>query len=169
MADHALDLNGAGVQPHRLLDQGEPDARPLMSPRAGPPLNAVKPLENMRELFLRDSRAGVADNEPRCIRFPAQAYFNLTLKRELEGVGDEIQDDLFPHVPIHVHRLSNRPAIDNETHARLLDGRTEDARQFRSYGRQIDWVVRRLDAARLDAGEVEQSIHQLLKPQRISM
>ena len=73
----ALDFDGAPVQPHQLLDQRQPDARPFMSPRTGA-LDAVEPLKNVRELLLGDARTGVADDQPRPIRLPCSSDTSIS-------------------------------------------------------------------------------------------
>ena len=53
------------------------------------------------------------------------------LERELERVRQQIQDDLFPHLPVHKHGRGQRRAIDDEAQAGLLHRRTEARGQIR--------------------------------------
>ena len=90
---------------------------------------------------------------------------DLPLEGELEGVGEEVQDDLLPHVAVHVHRLGQRRAVHDQPQPGLLAGRAEVAGQLRGQRRQVGRLVDRLDPARLDPGEVQQGVDQLQEPQ----
>jgi hypothetical protein len=57
---NALHDNLAAVLTDQLLDQCQPDASPFVG-AAVLAFNAVKPLENARQLGLRNSDAGIAD------------------------------------------------------------------------------------------------------------
>src|SRR4029079_2164916 len=50
-----------------------------------------------------------------------QPHLDFAVESELEGVGEEIEDDLLPHLAIDAGRLGKRRAIHNEPQARLLD------------------------------------------------
>lgn len=60
-----------------------------------------------------------------------QFDFDGAIEGKLEGVRDEIENDLFPHVTIDVGRLGQRRTVDIEAQAGLLDGRAKDTREFR--------------------------------------
>ena len=99
-------------------------------PRA--PLDAVEPLEQARQLVGGDADAGVA-RRVSSTRPPASrsATAIAALEGELEGVGEQIEDDLLPHLAVDVDRLaaaagSRRPA---RSPARS-HGRAEDAGQL---------------------------------------
>ena len=67
-----------------------------------------------------------------------QRYLDLSLKGELEGVGDQVENDLLPHLAIHVDRFAERRAIDHQLHPRPLDRRPENAGEFcREQGRSV--------------------------------
>jgi hypothetical protein len=83
------------------------------------------------------------------------------LQGVFEGIGEQIQHDLLPHVPVHVSGCRERRAVDNELYSRTLTGRAEDAGEVRCEGGKIGRFEHRLEAARLDARKIEQSIDQL--------
>ena len=97
-------------------------ARPMPEPswvRARAPVHAVEPLEEPRELVRRDAGAGVAHPEHDARRPRAQrARRTAPCERELQRVGEQVQHDLLPHVPVDVDRLRQRRAVDLEAAAR---------------------------------------------------
>src|SRR5688572_1071953 len=93
------DLHPAAVQPHELLYECESDARAFVG-TAVRSLDAVKALEEPRQLVPGYSDAGVADIQPGASCFLAQTYRDAALKRELKGVRQQVENDLLPHFPI---------------------------------------------------------------------
>jgi len=87
----------------------------------------------------------------------------------LERVGEEVEDDLLPHAAIGVHRLAERRAVDAQREAGALARRPEGARQLGDVRREIDRLVRRLDAAGLEPREVEQRVDELEQPERVAV
>ena len=85
---------------------------------------------------------------------------NLTLERELERVRQKIQDDLLPHVTIDVHRLGKRRAIHDQFEPGPFHRRSEHAGEFRGEWRQVRWFITRIHPSRLDAGEIQQRVHE---------
>jgi hypothetical protein len=87
----------AAVQLDELLHEREADAGALVGAGAGA-LDAVEPFEDVRGGRRRGCRAGVADGRGRRRRRRcASAHVDLAGERELEGVGEEVEDDLLPH------------------------------------------------------------------------
>src|SRR5262245_40229123 len=123
-AMNALGCDRAAMQLHKLLDQSQADPRAFMSPplRAG---HAMEALEQLGQLVGRDAGASVADDELERSAGVAQPDFDLALERELEGIGNEIEDNLFPHLAIDIGRLGERRTVDVEPQPCLLDGRTK--------------------------------------------
>src|SRR5262245_50991334 len=95
----ALHRDRSPMEADELLDQREADARALVAAGAGAP-DPVEPLEDVRQLFRRDSDAGVPDLELGAVFDGPEADRDLALVRELQGVGDQVQDDLLPHVAV---------------------------------------------------------------------
>jgi hypothetical protein len=97
----------------QLLNQRQPDSRSLIG-AAVLAFNAVKPLENARQLSLRNSNTGIADGQRDVRRIAAHRHFDPPLQSELERIGEEIEDDLLPHLSIDIDRLGDRRAVDVE-------------------------------------------------------
>jgi hypothetical protein len=82
-----------------LMDECEPDPRPLVAPRARA-LDAMKAFEQARKVLGCYPDARVLDHEE---SFPIDARRSDrdgALEGELERVRQEIEDDLFPHAPV---------------------------------------------------------------------
>ena len=152
------------MQLHELLHQGEADARPLVRPAARP-LDPVESLEDAGQFLGRDAGPGVADGQLRRDAGGSEADGDRPLEGELEGVGGEVQDDLLPHVTVHVNRLRQRWAVHDQTQPGLLAGGAEVAGQLRCQRRQVGRLVNRLHPAGLDPREVQEGVDQLQEPQ----
>ena len=102
----------------------------------------------------RDGSAGTcaADPPPECrrrCRRPAarrgrratrRVTRDLALEGELERVGEQVEDDLLPHVAIDVDRLGQRRAVHHEPQAGLLDRGAEHARELGGERRPGRWA-----------------------------
>jgi hypothetical protein len=78
----------------------------------------------------------------------------------LNAVGDQVQDDLLPHVAVDVRDFLRGVAIHHQPQPGALGSGPEDARQFCGECRHIGCLVDGFHASRFDAGEIEQSIDQ---------
>ena len=89
-----------------LVHQGKANSAAFerSAPCAFDPMEAF---ENPRQFVARNSGAGIADDQLRSRSVVGGAHLdgNLAVERELEGIGNEIEDDLFPHFPIDIDRL----------------------------------------------------------------
>src|SRR5262245_48931854 len=86
---------------HELARERESDAGSLVS-ACFAPFDPMETLEHVRDLYGNDPHARVADRELRPAARVAQPDLDAPLERELEGVRKEIEDDLLPHVAVHV-------------------------------------------------------------------
>jgi hypothetical protein len=148
----------------------------VLSARTEPPwsfiiswTNPVEPLEQVGHLPDRDARPGVADGQLHRTAGGPQTDRDLPLERELEGVRQEVQDDVLPHVPVHVDRLGKRGAVHDQPQAGLLARGAEVAGQVRRQGGQVGRLIRRLGAARLDAGEVQEGVDELEQAESVAV
>jgi hypothetical protein len=152
------------VELRELLHQREADAAPFVGATARA-LDPMEALEEPRDLVRGDAGAGVAHRELGGGARLAQRDGDLARERELERVRDEIEDDLLPHPAVDIGRLRERGTIDHEPHARTLDRRAEHAGELGRERRKVDTLIRRFDAARLDAREIEQRVDELEQAQ----
>src|SRR5215472_731883 len=96
-----------GQFPH----QRQPNSGALKCSRSQA-FDAVETLENARKLFLGYTGAGVSHRKLYTASDRAEANRNAALKRELEGIGEEVQHDLLPHLAVHVYGFGNGLAFD---------------------------------------------------------
>ncbi len=164
----AVDGDRAPVQAHQLAHHRQPDSAALTRSRPRP-LHAVEPLEQARQLVGRDAGAGVGDRQLRRAPVGAQPDPDAALEGELHGVGQQVEDDLLPHVPVDVDRLGQRRDVHVVLDAHPLHRRAEDAGQLGGVRGQVDRLEVGLHPARLQPGEVEQGVDQLAEPQRVAV
>ena len=128
----------------------------------------VEALEQRGRSASANADAGVADRSSTRSPRSAQRHADLALEGELEGVGEQVEDDLLPHVAVDVDRLRRGPQ-STTSQARLLEGGAEHAGQLGGERREVGRLVARLDAAGLDAREVEQRVDELEQPQAVAV
>jgi hypothetical protein len=108
------------VELHKLLDERQADAGSLQASSLCA-LHAVKALQNVRKFVCGNSTSGISHRQLDAISVLMEPDRNLAPQRELEGVGNEIEDDLFPLERVHVDRTGNRRAVDNKLEAGTFD------------------------------------------------
>jgi hypothetical protein len=113
--------------------------------------------------------AGIADGHHGAAVHGAQGDVDLSLQGVLEGVREQVEDDLLPEVAVDVDRLRERRSVDHQPQAGSLHGLPEGARQLRRIGGEIDRLEDRLDAPGLDPREVEQGVDQLQQPLAVAV
>ena len=167
----ALDVDRAAVQADQLADHRQADAAALAGARAG-----VRSTRWKRSKRRGSSSGGMpvpvsATVSTARSAVPAAAATAIPpLEGELDGVGEQVEDDLLPHVPVDVHRLAQRRAVDRRVEAGPLarpSGRRWPARAVTR--REVDRLEPRLDPAGLEPGEVEQGVDQLAQPQGVAL
>ena len=90
----ALGPDGAAVHLDELLDDGEPQAEPAMPPGGGG-VGLAEAVEDLGEELGPDADAGVDDADLDVRVDPLQEDLDpAALGRELDGVGEEVPDDL---------------------------------------------------------------------------
>ena len=125
-----------------------------------------------RQLGLPEMPMPVSAHRKLGTRSPSQrsATRDLAVEGELERVGQEIEDDLLPHVAIDVAPASGsggqsttrrRPAFSMAERNTLASSAVT-----RGEVRRLEAGV---DASGLDAREVEQRVHQLQQPQAVAV
>src|SRR4029077_6153681 len=92
--------------------------------------HAVKAVEQLGELLGGDADAGVADRQDGLPIAAAERHLDLPFEGELEGVGEQVEDDLLPQVAIDEDRLVERLDRQREAEAGLVDRRLEGAWQL---------------------------------------
>ena len=170
LPDDAVRADLAAMEPHQLLHEREADAAALEA-AALRALHAVEALEKPGQLVLGDADAGIANLDGRGLPVGGGADRNTDLAREgkLEGIGEQVQQNLLQHLAIDIDGLRKGRAIQHQPEPGLLDRRTEARRDAGGETGEVGRPVGRLDAAGLDAREVEQRIDQPQQPVAIAM
>jgi hypothetical protein len=108
---HADDVDGAAVHRGELGDQRQADARPLVAAQ----LRAHHPVEALEEtgpLVGRDTDAGVLHRQLDAVGVRPQPDGHPAGEGRLECVGEEVEDDLGPHLAVDVSP-ARRTAVSN--------------------------------------------------------
>src|SRR5688572_28892198 len=92
------------MQGHEVVHQHKTDPGSLVRARTRT-LDAMKPLKEPGEIVWRDADAGVGDSQHRLAVLRSERHTDRALERELEGVREQVEYDLFPHVAIDIDRL----------------------------------------------------------------
>ena len=113
LSDLARDLDRAAVQLHELLHERQADAGALVRAPVRR-FDAVKALEQARQLLLGDADTRVSDLEHCVAIVSPQSHGHRPGERELERVREKVQHDLLPHLAIDVDRLAELAAVDDK-------------------------------------------------------
>ncbi len=102
-------------------------------------VDAMKSFEQLGQLFWRHADARIFHRERGTLRRHAQGELRRLLEGELERIGEQVQDDLLPHLPIDEDRLGQRRAVDAlaSSDARVSAERNVDASSAVSVARSV--------------------------------
>ncbi len=98
-----LHPDGSAMQLHQLAYQRKADSAALVRTRCGT-LDAMKPLEQSRNLLRRDAHARIFDGQRYILAPGLQAHCNNAFKCVLEGIRQQVENDLLPHLPVDMHQ-----------------------------------------------------------------
>src|SRR5579872_6399730 len=113
------------------VDQGQTNSTSFMS-SAWHVGDTVESLEQFRDGVRGDADSCVANTKLGHVSNAMDSDRDLALKGEFERVGDQIQNNLLPHIAIDVDRFPEVGAIYSQAQSSFIGGRTEYAGQFRS-------------------------------------
>ena len=114
------------MKPDEFLHKREPDSAAFERATLLI-LDAVKTLEHAWQLSRWNADAGVMNRQLRLVALNTQAKRNFTFKSELESIGNEIEDNLLPHIPVHIDRLWQWRTIDHQVQPRPFASRSKIA------------------------------------------
>src|ERR1700677_4639482 len=110
---------------------------------------------------------GQLDMTLRGRRLDLDRYF--TLESKLEGVGQQVQNDLLPHLLIDMDRLRQCGAVDPQGQFGLLRRGCKIGRQLGGERGEVSRLEMCFDAPGLNAREVEQRVDQLEQAQAVAV
>ena len=157
----------------QLPGDGQAQARASV-PAAGAAVGLAEGLEDGALLVFGDADAHVRDRDAHRIlgrgdalgqgrvrSGPEYGQGHAALLGELEGVGQEVAQDLLQAVRVGEHGLGQvRVPLDDEGHALFRGHALEDPLQVGHDGRERHLFQVQLDLARLDLGQVEDLVDQ---------
>ena len=118
-----MGANGSAVQRHEALHQREPDAH-ATSRRPSRALRLRERLEDLLEEVRLDAGAAVADTKLQvAMVVPERDVHGPGRRRELQGVREQVSDDLREPCRIRVHPERCRGGVEPEREPTLLEGR----------------------------------------------
>ena len=94
-------------------------------------LDAMEAVEDERQRLMRDAGPGVGHDQQEGAGFLAQRHGDAAGEGELEGIGEQVEDDLLPHLAVEVGRLGRARAVHFQGEPGALARRAEVARQVR--------------------------------------
>ena len=103
----AIHRYGAAVQLDQLLDEGQANSRSFLSTPDGA-FDAMESFEHARQLRFGNADTAVFHNEHCVGTIGVDCNLDPAVQREFECIGDEVENDLFPHLAVDVDRLSER-------------------------------------------------------------
>src|SRR4051812_29100502 len=117
---------------------------------------AKKAFKNASQVFRCNATAAVPDLQLNVVLGQPLTDLDGACESELERVGYQVEYDLFPLVPIHIHRFRKRGTVDRQRDAGALESRTKHAGEIARERSQINRFIGSFDATSFDARELEE-------------
>src|SRR3979490_985052 len=105
MSDLAFTRGLTAVQPHQFLHESVSDPRVLVSAPALT-FDAMESFEHPRQLRLGNAETAVFHKENGVGTIGVDPALDSAVQCEFECIGDDVENDLFPHLSVDVDRLS---------------------------------------------------------------
>lgn len=113
---------------------------------------------------------GVGDGQlDRAVAVGAQGDRDVAVQGELQRVGQQVEDDLLPGLPVDVDRPGQRRAVHRVVQPGALHRRPEQAAQLGGEGGEVGGLERRAQPSGLQPGEVEQRGDEPSEAQRVAV
>src|SRR5215470_848598 len=131
----------------------------------------MKAFEQVWKFFVGYAGAGVAYDDlcGRCVRVETHFNANLPGERELECVGEQVEDDLLKHVTVDMDVRRQRWTVHPQSQPSLVERGPKGRSKLGSKGRYVHRLVSSLQPSRLNAGEIQQRVDELEQAQRVTM
>src|ERR1700688_4060092 len=113
-----LDDNRAALEFDQFAHQRETDAGTLER-AAARAFHAMEPLKDSRKLLDGNSDAGVGDRDLHLLASISHGHGDASGQREFEGIREQVENNLLPHLTVEIDRVVERRAIDDEFNAGL--------------------------------------------------
>src|SRR5262249_51304830 len=150
---------GADASPVHLDEvthDGQAQAEAAVNARAAA-VRLAEPLEEVGQEIRPDPRSGVLDGQMGPVAVTDQPDVDLAPRRgELDGIGEEVADDLLEPSRVAGHRPGRGVEVRRELHVAGVRGWTHRVHDALDGGRQIDGLQIDRQLAADDARHVEQ-------------
>lgn len=156
------------MQADKLAHKRKSDTRPLEASRVMA-FHPMKPLENTRKIVRGYSDTRILDDQPDMVCVCRDCDANTACPRIFEGIGDEVEDDLFPHAVIHTNRMGQACEMQFEGKSGTVYRGAEATDDFCGDERKIRRLEDRIGATGLDTAEFEQGVDETQQPQGIAI
>lgn len=164
LAEAAVHADGAAVRFHQILDQHQAEAAALVGAGAGA-ADPVEALEQARQLVRGDAGAGVGHGEPGPVAGRGHPHLGAAGEGELQGVAEQVEDDLLPHLPVQGHRLGQRRAVHLQRQPCRLEGGPEHPGQLGRGTGEVDRFEGGVRLPGLGTGDVQEGVDLLQQAQ----
>src|SRR5580704_14410908 len=170
LSGSGVDANFPAVKAHQLLNHRQPDSGAFVG-SADLTFDTMEALEQARYLMRRDAGSRVAHGKLRAcsVEREAERDADFTCESIFERIGEQIEDDLLPHITIDVSRFRQGPAINHEAKPGLVHRRTKGAGEFRTVTGEVGWLVHSIEATRFNSREVEQRVDESQQAKSVAM
>src|SRR5208282_4954968 len=106
----ALDINRSAVERDQFPHESKADSRAFMGARFCA-LYSMETFEQTRQLGCGDADSGVGHRELNVVIAPAKCDRDLALESMFEGIGEQVEHDLLPHLPVYIDWLGQGRAV----------------------------------------------------------
>ena len=162
----AVDDDCAAVRVDQMLDDGEAEAEPAVGARRRP-VGLPERLEDRSDEVRRYARSGVGDGElDEIVRAAQRQVHGAAFRRELDGVRQQIPDDLLEPRAVRVERADRRLRVDDDLDPLGVGHRLDDVDRRADDVVHVDGRAREAELAGHDPRDVEQIVDQLGLPPR---
>ena len=153
---------------HQFLHQCEPDPAAFVA--APPcPVDAPEALKEIGKIAFRDARSGVAYRNLRLLAGGSHTDPDLSVECGFERVRDEIENDLLPHLPVHIHRFWKGWAVHHQSQPGPLHCGAKDAGKLCRQQGKIGGLIRCAQLSDFDADKVQQPVHEFEQPEGVAV
>src|SRR5579862_7842032 len=117
-------------------------------------LDAMEAVEESWDFLAGNPDARIANTPFSIAPSLPQRDADAPFESELEGIGDEVEDDFLPHASVDENGLGEFRAVQLELQSGLVHRRAKHARQIHGKRRQIGQLIDCLHSSRFNAREI---------------
>jgi len=163
----AADCDVPAVQSHKFADERQSDASAFVGARAHV-LDTMEPRKNICLFVGRNPGASVGHGQNGFVVNCTELQGDAAFEGKFVCIGEQVKNDLFPHVFVDKCILRHWLAFDIEAQTGLLDQRTKGAcKVSRELGQFNRFVIRQYPSS-FEARKIKQSVNELQQAKAVS-